>query len=75
MISGLQVKLGRTALGLSVRALAAKTGLTANTVNRFENGSDAKGSTIRKLQSCLEEAGIEFIPENGGGSGVRLKKK
>jgi len=54
--------------------LASETGLTANTINRFENGSDAKGSTIRKLQSYLEESGIEFIPENGGGIGVRLKK-
>ncbi len=70
----MQVKLGRTALGLSVRALAVKTGLTANTINRFENGSDAKGSTIQKLQNYLEGAGIEFIPENGGGLGVRLKK-
>ncbi|MCF6214850.1 MAG: helix-turn-helix domain-containing protein [Emcibacter sp.] len=74
MITGMQVKLGRTALGLSVRALAAKTDLTANTINRFENGSDAKGSTIQKLQNYLEEAGIEFIPENGGGLGVRFKK-
>jgi len=74
MISGMQVRLGRTALRLSVRDLASETGLTANTINRFENGSDAKGSTIRKLQSYLEESGIEFIPENGGGIGVRLKK-
>ena len=74
MISGMQVRLGRTALRLSVRDLAAKTGLTANTINRFENGADAKGSTILKLQSYLEETGIEFIPENGGGVGVRLKK-
>ncbi|PHZ85080.1 helix-turn-helix domain-containing protein [Paremcibacter congregatus] len=74
MITGMQVRLGRTALRLSVRDLATKTGLTANTINRFENGSDAKGSTIQKLQSYLETSGVEFIAENGGGVGVRLKK-
>ena len=74
MITGLQVKLGRTALGISVRDLAQKTGVTANTISRFENGSDALGSTIQKLQDYLEKAGIEFIPANGGGVGVRLKK-
>ncbi|EYR84210.1 hypothetical protein SHLA_108c000060 [Shinella sp. DD12] len=26
------------------------------------------------IQSVFEKAGIEFIPENGGGVGVRLKK-
>jgi len=27
------------------------------------------------LRSAFEEAGIEFIPENGGGAGVRLAKR
>lgn len=74
MISGLQVKLGRTALGISLREMEEKIGITANTISRYENGADAKGSTIQKLQTYLEESGIEFIPENGGGVGVRLKK-
>jgi hypothetical protein len=26
------------------------------------------------LQRTLEAAGVEFIPENGGGAGVRMKK-
>ncbi len=74
MITGLQVKLARTALGMSVRDLAAATGITANTISRYENGADALGSTIEKLHKHLESAGVEFIPENGGGAGVRLKK-
>jgi hypothetical protein len=28
-----------------------------------------------KLQRALESAGVEFIDENGGGPGVRLKKR
>jgi hypothetical protein len=31
-------------------------------------------STIRSLRSALEAAGVQFIPENGGGAGVRLAK-
>jgi hypothetical protein len=28
-----------------------------------------------KLQRAIEAAGIEFIDENGGGPGVRLRKR
>jgi hypothetical protein len=43
---------------------------------RFENGqSGGQAETLRKLQSALETAGVEFIAENGGGPGVRLKKR
>jgi hypothetical protein len=30
--------------------------------------------TIAELRKALERGGIEFIPENGGGPGVRLRK-
>ena len=68
-----QLKMARAALGWGVRELAKKAGVTANTVSRIENGSDAKQSTIEALQAALEAAGVEFIAENGGGPGVRLK--
>jgi hypothetical protein len=44
------------------------------TVTRIENGSDAKQSTIAALRGALEMAGVEFIAENGGGPGVRIRK-
>jgi hypothetical protein len=28
---------------------------------------------VKALRTALEAAGVEFIPENGGGAGVRLK--
>jgi hypothetical protein len=31
--------------------------------------------TIADIQAALEAAGIEFIEENGGGSGLRFRKK
>ncbi len=30
--------------------------------------------TLATLQKALEAAGVEFIPENGGGAGVRLRR-
>jgi transcriptional regulator with XRE-family HTH domain len=66
--------MARAAIGWGVRELAEKAGITANTVTRIENGADAKQSTIEALQRALSEAGVEFIPENGGGVGVRLRK-
>ncbi len=69
-----QLKMARAALGWGVRDLAEKAGVTANTVSRIENGSDAKQSTMAALRAAMEAAGVEFIPENGGGPGVRLKK-
>jgi transcriptional regulator with XRE-family HTH domain len=71
----IQLKMARAAVGWGVRELAKKAGVTANTVTRIENGADAKQSTMDRLQSSLELAGVEFIDENGGGPGVRLKKR
>jgi transcriptional regulator with XRE-family HTH domain len=70
-----QLKMARAAVGWGVRELAKKAGVTANTVTRIENGADAKQSTTDRLQHALEAAGIEFIQENGGGPGVRLRKR
>jgi transcriptional regulator with XRE-family HTH domain len=67
--------MARAALGWGVRDLAKKADVTANTVTRIENGADAKQSTIERLRTALEVAGIEFIEENGGGPGVRLRKR
>jgi len=72
---GIQVRMARAALGWGVRDLAKKAGVTANTVTRIENGADAKQSTMDGLQHALEVAGVEFIDENGGGPGVRLRKR
>jgi transcriptional regulator with XRE-family HTH domain len=71
----IQLRMARAAVGWGVRELAEKAGVTANTVTRIENGSDAKQSTMDRLQQALEDAGVVFIDENGGGPGVRLKKR
>lgn len=69
-----QLKMARAALGWGVRELGKKAKITANTISRIENGADAKSSTLIALTQALEAAGVVFIPENGGGAGVRLRK-
>ena len=66
--------MARTALRLSVRELAQLAEVAPNTVTRIEAGLPANTSTLRAIQRALAGAGIEFIDENGGGPGVRLRK-
>lgn len=76
MLTREQVKMARAALGWTVQDLAAEAGLAGNTVSRYENGTDAYGETLVKLQRALEAGGVDFIDEDDeGGPGVRLKKK
>lgn len=70
-----QLKMARAALVLGVRELAEMTGITANTISRIENGSDAKQSTITAIRAALESAGVIFIDQNGNGPGVRLRDR
>jgi len=54
-------------------ATVAKVGLS--TVVDFERERrSVSEEAIGKMQHALENAGVEFIDENGGGPGVRLRK-
>lgn len=72
-----QVKAARALLGWSQGDLARESGVSDPTIKRLEAGDGALGGrneTGDKIRSALEAAGVEFIAENGGGAGVRLKK-
>jgi hypothetical protein len=44
------------------------------TIADFERGARKPYErTLRDVEMALEDAGVEFIPNNGGGPGVRLK--
>jgi transcriptional regulator with XRE-family HTH domain len=75
MITGSQVRMARAALKMSVRELAAAAQVAPNTVTRVEADLPSNTSTLLALRKVLEAAGVEFIPEDGGGAGVRLKKR
>ena len=71
-----QSKMARAALGWSISRLAEAAGVHHNTVANFETGRyGGDAETIAALRSALEDVGVEFIEENGGGAGVRLKKQ
>ena len=72
-MKAIQMRMARAALGWGVRDLAAKAGVTANTVTRIENGADAKASTLEAIRRALESAGVEFT--NGDAPGVKLRKR
>ncbi len=39
------------------------------------DSQSGRPETSAKLRVALEKAGVEFIAENGGGAGVRMKKR
>jgi len=69
-----QCRMARAALGLKIVELAELAKMSTNTIVRFETGKELKQSTIDDLRLALENAGVVFIPENGDGPGIRLKK-
>jgi transcriptional regulator with XRE-family HTH domain len=73
MLEGIQVRMGRAAVGWSVRELARNAGVTPNTISRIENGGDALASTMERLQTALENGGVIFIDADEEGPGVRLR--
>lgn len=68
-----QCKMARAATGLGIRELAQSAEVSPNTISRLERGEELKPATVAAIRAALEVAGVEFIPENGGGAGVRLK--
>jgi transcriptional regulator with XRE-family HTH domain len=74
---GAQIRAARALLRWSAEELAQASALGANTVRRAEITEGATSLTAandRAIRRALEEAGVEFIDENGGGAGVRLCK-
>ena len=67
--------MARMALGLGVRELAELAKVSPDTIARLERGDLLKERTVENIRSALEAAGVDFIPENGGGAGVRLRKR
>jgi predicted transcriptional regulator len=67
--------MARSALGLGVRELAKLADVSPDTIARLERGETLRQGTVAEIQAALEKAGVHFIPENGGGAGVRLRKE
>ena len=70
-----QCKAARQLLGWDYLQLAEASGCANYTAMAFEQGSSrSRPVTREKLRRTFEAAGVEFIAQNGGGAGVRLRK-
>jgi len=69
-----QSKMARAATGLGIRELATAAGVSPDTVSRLERGETLAPRTLSAIRTALEQAGVMFIEQNGGGPGVRLRK-
>lgn len=73
-----QLKAARSLLAWSQERLATAADISIPTIKRLEAQDGPLGGrdeTARKIRAALERAGVDFIDENGGGLGVRLRKR
>ena len=72
------IRAARALLRWDQRKLAEASSISLPTIKRLESKPgtlQAHASTLVALNRALEGAGVEFIDENGGGPGVRLRKR
>jgi hypothetical protein len=76
LISG-QIRAARALLRWRARDLARASSVGVATIRRAELMEKETSMTAPNdlaIRQALEAAGVEFIDENGGGAGVRLRK-
>lgn len=76
-ISGRQLAAARALVGLTQANLAGSANISVPTLKRMEASEAAvtgMKNNVAAIRTALEAAGVEFIAENGGGVGVRLRK-
>jgi transcriptional regulator with XRE-family HTH domain len=76
MTTPAQLKAARALVGLSQPEVAKLTGFSTMSIKRAEGSGAlaASAAVVAAIRAALEQAGVEFIPENSGGAGVRLRK-
>ena len=76
MITPAQCRAARGLLDWSQQHLADRASVGVVTVRQVEGGlTEPRRATLDVIRRAFETAGVEFIDENGGGPGVRLKKR
>jgi transcriptional regulator with XRE-family HTH domain len=75
MVTSAQCRAARGLLDWTQQELADRAGVGIVTVRQVEAGlSEPRRATLEVIRRALEAGGVEFIDENGGGPGVRLRK-
>jgi len=63
-------------LGWSQTQLAEASNVSRQTIADFERGAHKPiGNNLSSIIAAFTAAGIDFIPENGGGVGVRFRDR
>lgn len=71
-----QCRAARAILGLSQDDLVVKSKVAKRTIASFEGGRhNLAPRTLSAIRAALEAAGVVFLPENGNGPGVALRKE
>jgi hypothetical protein len=77
-LTSAQLRAARALVRWSAEDLARHSAVGVTTIRRAELTESETSMTAANNQAvrrALEAAGIEFIDENGGGPGVRLRKR
>jgi len=77
ILTGEQIRAARALARLEQSDLAAASGVSLDTIKRLERirgPVSANVSTVAAITKAFAAAGVDMIPENGGGVGVRLRK-
>jgi transcriptional regulator with XRE-family HTH domain len=78
VLSSESIRAARALVRWEQQDLAQASSVSLPTIKRLESKPGfmvAHMSTVVALRKALEAAGVEFIDENGGGPGVRLRKR
>ncbi|MEA1835058.1 helix-turn-helix transcriptional regulator [Methylobacterium durans] len=72
------VRAARAMAGWQQQELADASGVPKPTISAFELKPETGrmiGANARLIAEAFERAGLEFIPENGGGAGIRFRER
>jgi transcriptional regulator with XRE-family HTH domain len=77
-LTGPQIRAARALINWSAEELSRRSAVSLRTIRRAELTEGHTSMTTANdlaIRHALEGAGVEFIDENGGGPGVRLRKR
>jgi hypothetical protein len=77
VITSEQVKAARGLVRWDQKGLSAASGISLPAIKRLEQLPGplaAQSRTVEAIKEAFWKAGVEFLDENGGGPGVRLRK-
>lgn len=76
MIDASQCRAARALIEMSRATLAKRAKIAERTIADFEAGRrNPVDGTLAALRATLERAGVDFVAANGGGSGVRRRRR